>query len=381
MNGMSNKKVLLLAHDGEDFFKARLPFAKFLKDKGYEPFVILPEDHYTEKIREAGFHVEHSRIERDRKNPLNLLKSISEIRRFAADNDVEIIHSFKFVPNLINSCANIFTNKKVVLHIAGLGIAFANKSAKFQTLKFIQQLLFLLQFLRANLVIIQNPDDYNDFFLKSYFRKKIKVVKGSGVNITKFCPPTESNHQYGTNSGKMVFLCTTRLIWEKGIRELVDAFESLPGQVSENIELRIIGEPDTKNPRGVTEEYIAAYRANPRIRFLGRQDNVKEHLQNSHVFILPSYYREGIPRSILEALAVGLPVITTDVPGCNLTILPNKNGILIPPRSTDAIRTAVEKIIAERERWTDMGLASRDLALSEFSENRIFTEIVKLYNQ
>ncbi|MCF0075814.1 hypothetical protein LZD49_35440, partial [Dyadobacter sp. CY261] len=80
---MDNKKILLLAHDGEDFFKARLPFAKFLKAHGYEPFVILPEDHYTEKIRQEGFHVQHSSIERDSKNPLNLLKSVLEIRKFA----------------------------------------------------------------------------------------------------------------------------------------------------------------------------------------------------------------------------------------------------------------------------------------------------------
>ncbi|MCF0075806.1 glycosyltransferase, partial [Dyadobacter sp. CY261] len=255
---------------------------------------------------QEGFHVQHSSIERDSKNPLNLLKSVLEIRKFARENDVNIVHSFKFVPNLINSCANIFTGKKVVLHIAGLGIAFANTTVKFRILKFIQQVLFLMQFLRANLVIIQNPDDYNDFFFKQYFRKKIKVVKGSGVNITKFCPSTDVLDKISGSSEKMVFLCTTRLIWEKGIRELVEAFESLPDEVRKKTELRIIGEPDNKNPRGVTNDYITGYSTNPCIRFLGRQDNIREHLQNSDVFILPSYYREGIPRSILEALAAGL---------------------------------------------------------------------------
>ena len=374
---MSSKNILLLAHDGEDFYKARLPFARFLKDKGYNVSVIVPRDKFTDLIAGEGFLVQPSNLKRNNANPLHLLQSMREVSRFATDNNVGIIHSFKFFPNLINSFANLFSNRKVVLHIAGLGIAFANKRPKYQIIKFIQQVLFLLEFLRANLVIIQNPDDYEDFLFKKFFRKKIKVVKGSGVDVSLFSPALTAPAQ----NGKAVFLCTTRLIWEKGIKEMVEAFESLPSPMLENVELRIIGEPDNKNPRGITKEYVERYKASTQIKFLGRQNNIKEHLQNSDIFILPTYYREGIPRSILEALASGLPVITTDVPGCKLTIIPNENGILIRPRSVEAIRSAVESILAARGSWAQMGATSRRLALSEFSENVIFTEIVKLYQQ
>lgn len=374
---MSSKNILLLAHDGEDFYKARLPFARFLKDKGYHVSVIIPRDKFTDLIAREGFLVQPSNLKRNNANPFHLLKSMREVNRFAVANNVGIVHSFKFFPNFINSFANLFSNRKVVLHIAGLGIAFANKQPKYQIIKFIQQVLFLLEFLRANLVIIQNPDDYEDFLFKEFFRKKIKVVKGSGVDVSLFSPDLSAPAQ----NDKAVFLCTTRLIWEKGIKEMVEAFESLPSPMLEKVELRIIGEPDNKNPRGITKDYIELHKTSTQIKFLGRQDNVKEHLRNSDIFILPTYYREGIPRSILEALASGLPIITTDVPGCNLTIIPNENGILIRPRSVEAIRSAVEKILAERGNWAQMGAASRKLALSEFSENVIFTEIVKLYQQ
>jgi glycosyltransferase involved in cell wall biosynthesis len=377
---MANKNVLLLAHDGEDFFKARIPFAKFLRKEGYNVSVMLPSDKYTDPIRKEGFTVQHSSLERDNTNPLNLIKTIFEVRRYAAENHIDLVHSFKFVPNLINSFSNILTSKKVILHIAGLGIAFANDSFKYRFLKFVQQVLFLIQFLRANLVIIQNPDDYNDFLFKKHFRNKIKVVKGSGVDIEKFSPSPQSRNFEHNPERKVVFLCTTRLIWEKGIRELVNAFEALSIETKKNLELRIIGEPDDKNPRGITQTYIDQYNANPMIRFLGRQSNIQEQLLDSDVFILPSYYREGIPRSILEALSTGLPVITTNVPGCNLTVVPDQNGILISPRSAESVRLAVEKMMDSRRNWAAMGKASRQLAVSQFSEETIFSEIVKLYS-
>lgn len=372
---MANKNILLLAHDGEDFYKARMPFARFLIKNGYKVFVIIPYDKYSDIIAEEGIQVKHSSLQRDNKNPTNLIKSLLEIRKHAVANNVDIVHSFKFVPNLINSFANLFNDKKVVLHIAGLGIAFANNGLKYKILKLIQQILFFVQFLRANLIIIQNPDDYNDFLFKGLFRDKIKLIKGSGVSISKFSPANSKLY-----SGKAVFLCTTRLIWEKGIAEMVKAFESLPADIQDNVQLNIIGEPDDKNPRTVSKDFIDKYKSNKLIHFLGRQDNVQEHLQSSDVFILPSYYREGIPRSILEALATGLPVITTNVPGCNLTIIKGKNGLLIQPRSINAISNAVKTIMLRKHDWSAMGKASRNLAISEFSEEKIFSEIIKLYN-
>lgn len=374
---MIHKNILLLAHDGEDFYKARMPFARFLRKEGFEVFVLLPKDNYTDLIAEEGIKVEHSSLERDNKNPLNLLKTVWEVRNFSKEHRIDLVHSFKFIPNLINSFSNILTKRKVVLHIAGLGIAFANDQPKYRVLKFLSQVLFLIQFLRANLVIIQNPDDYNDFLFKENFRNKIKLVKGSGVNISKFSPAERI--AVANKRQKLTFLCTTRLIWEKGIREMVEAFESLPPSLTQDIELNIIGEPDDKNPRTVSREYIDRYKSSKLIHFLGRQNNVQEYLRNSDVFILPSYYREGIPRSILEALSCGLPVITTNVPGCNLTVIPDKNGLMIAPRSVTTIASAVKDMLSRQDSWVTMGEFSRELAIQEFSEEKVFSEIVKLY--
>ncbi|MCE6990967.1 glycosyltransferase family 4 protein [Dyadobacter sp. CY323] len=371
------KRVLLLAHDGEDFYKARIPFARYLQKEGCTVSVLLPADKYTELIQEEGFEVQHSNLERDNTNLVNLISTILFVQSYTKKNNIDLIHSFKFIPNLINVLSNIFTKKKVVLHIAGLGIAFANKSFRYRLIKIAFRVLFFFQFLRADLIIIQNPDDFDDFLFKEHFRHKIKVVKGSGVNIETFHP----RNKVGSENDKSVFLCTTRLIWEKGIAEMAQAFDSLPETIKSNIELLIIGDPDIKNPRAVSEEFIDRYKNSKVIRFLGRKSDVEKYLDSSDVFILPSYYREGIPRSILEALACGLPIITTTVPGCNLTVKSGENGFLIEPRSIDAIRQSVEEIVSQKANWKAMGESSRQLAVDEFSEEVVFSQIVKLYSE
>ena len=373
---MIYKKILLLAHDGEDFYKARIPFAKFLIQNGFQVFVVVPKDKYTQAIIDEGLTVFNGSLERDNLNPFDLLRTIFQVRSYARDNQIDLVHSFKFIPNLINVLSNLFASRKVVLHIAGLGIAFANNSFKYLVIRNIFRLLFFFQFLRANLVIIQNPDDFNDFYFKDFFRKKIKVVKGSGVDIQRFNPVNRKT----VSTGKLTFLCTTRLIWEKGIAEMAEAFSSLSGQLKTQTELIIIGEPDVKNPRAVTPEFIAKYQGSAVVRFVGKKERIQDYLNNADVFILPSYYREGIPRSILEALASGLPVITTTVPGCNLTVKDGKNGFMIEPRSSLAIKNAVEKMIAQRASWPEMGAYSRELAVTEFSENTVFGQIVNLYH-
>ena len=179
-------------------------------------------------------------------------------------------------------------------------------------------------------------------------------------------------------SGKYVFTLVTRLLWEKGIREAIEALQ-IVAKKHPNIVFLIVGDEDGHNPRSVTQDYIKNFETNENIRFVGKKSNINEILAATDVYLYPSYYREGIPRSVLEALATGIPIVTTNMPGCNLTVIEKQNGLLIEPKSKEAIVEAVNWMIENKENWASMGLKSRELAQKEFSDTMIYSQIESIY--
>ncbi len=379
---MSKGKILLIENSSADFYKARIPLYKYLSKEGYDVCALVPNDGFIEKIEAADVKVIVYELNRRDKGLIQLVKLIWLYRKIIKSNDFDLIHSFRFQPNLINVVANFFNRRKVILHITGLGIAFSNPSIKYVFLRIVSQVLFQLKLLRANKVVVQNEDDANDIWFGRLWKKRLAVIPGSGVDTTQFSIDTfnkqELRLQHGVTTQR-IFICVTRLIWEKGIKEMVDAFELLH-QKDASVRLWIVGWSDIDNPRHVDAEYINRFKNHPAIVFLGRQKDVRSLLATADVFLYPSYYREGIPRGILEALSMQLPVITTNMPGCKLTVRNGWNGFLITPCSVDAIVTSVEMMQKEQnlDQW---GLNSRILAENKFSDNLIFMQIAELYKR
>ena len=373
-------KVLLIENGGRDFYSSRLAYAHFLMQKGFKVYALVPDDEFVDKIKANGVEVISYPFDRKNKGIFQVLKLVSLYRKEIRKNNIDVIHSFRFQPNLVNCLANLFSRKKVVLHITGLGISFSVKTLKYRLLKWVSKILYFFQFLRANTIIVQNPDDINDFIGKRFFKKKIHLVKGSGVNTSIFCPLIDETSIAGNNLPRLKFICVTRLLWEKGIKELTDAFKQLPKDVRQKVELNIVGWPDADNPRRVSIDFINSFKNDETIYFSGKSENVASLLQHSDVFIYPSYYREGVPRSVLEAMAVGMPIITTDIPGCNLTTINGYNGFLIQPQNIDNIKQAVIETVNNRSHLLAMGSNSRNKAIKEFSNPVIFNEIMELYS-
>uniref|UniRef100_UPI0040483C63 glycosyltransferase n=1 Tax=Algoriphagus sp. TaxID=1872435 RepID=UPI0040483C63 len=278
----------------------------------------------------------------------------------------------------------LFNERKVILHITGLGIAFSNSSLSYLFLRFVSQIIFLFKLFRANNVIVQNHEDAKDIWGRAVWKRKVKVIKGSGVDISYFNPSLfhkiDLRQKMNISDNEIIFICVTRLIWEKGIKEMVDAFQELNKELVVNPKLLIVGWSDKHNPRHVEASYINEFINDKNIKFLGRCDNVRELLALSDVFIYPSYYREGIPRGILEALSIGLPVITTNMPGCNLTVIQNQNGFIISPKSSEQVKEAVKKMIYKNN-LSEMGIKSRFLVEKFFTEDIIFFQIENIYKQ
>jgi glycosyltransferase involved in cell wall biosynthesis len=379
---LENNKVLIIENFASDFFKARLPLARYLKELGWDVYALVPGDsEYSKRIAQERIKVIEYNFDRNNKGIFQIISLIKVYRRILYENNFSITHSFRFQPNLLNILSGIGLRHKKILHVTGLGIAFSNKSLKFLILKWLSQIIFLLKFLFADKIIVQNEDDINDIWAGKLFRNKLFLIGGSGVDIDQFSPSNfdkiEIRNRIGIRNEQLVFICVTRLIWEKGIKELVDAFYKI--QVFEpNIILYIVGWPDYDNPRHVTDEYINSIEDGTCIHFLGKRDDISQLLAASDVFIFPSYYREGVPRSLLEALSMGLPIITTDMPGCKDTVHDNINGILITPMSVDSIINAIKLIMSKNKK--EMGDVSRTLAVEKFQDKLIFKQIESLYN-
>ncbi len=380
---MNEKRILLIENFSSDFYKARLPLAKYLILKGWDVYALIPNDEYVELIKNNGIKVIGYDLNRKNKGIGQLVKLIRIYRTVIKEYNINIIHSFRFQPNLLNVLANFFNKRTVLLHVTGLGIAFSNFSFSYLILRFVSQLVFQVKLVRANKIIFQNDDDIKNILFARFYTNKVMVINGSGVNTSEFRKElfdrASLRKRMRISDNDKIFICVTRLIWEKGIDELTSAFKNLEEPYRRNTRLLIVGWPDKDNPRHVDDAYIDRFKNSDVISFLGKREDIPELLAISDVFIYPSYYREGIPRGILEALSMGLPIITTDMPGCKLTVAQEKNGYLISPKSSEAISNTVIKIL-KNNRLTEMGYESRTMAIDYFSNTVIFSEIENLYS-
>jgi glycosyltransferase involved in cell wall biosynthesis len=376
------KKVLLIENSSIDFYKARLPFAKYLIQEGYIITALIPQGDYIKQIESENIEVITYDLFRNNKNLLKLIKLVLFYYKVINLNNYDIIHSFRFQPNLISVISNVFNKKKIIVHITGLGIVFSNNTLKYKLLKFISQICYQIIFFRANVIILQNNEDKNEFWLIKIWLKKFHIILGSGVDTNKFDRSKYNKNDlrqlYNFKKTDLVFVIITRLIWEKGIKELTDAFMVL-NSINENIKLLIAGWSDQENPRSIKLEFIESFQDVDFINFVGKIDNVEEILALSDCFIFPSYYREGVPRCLLEALSMSLPIITTNMPGCNVTVVDSYNGYLIKPMMVNEIISTVSKLITE-DNFILFGQNSNLLAEKKFSNSIIFYKISKLYN-
>lgn len=376
------KRILLIENLQSDFYKSRLPLAEYLVKHQYKVFGMFPRDSEVFEKKNDIIDFFTYKLKRSNKGLIQILKLFIIYREVITKNEINIVHSFRFQPNLVNVLVNLFSKRKVVIHITGLGLAFSNSRLKYLGLQFISQIIFQFKMMFADTIVFQNPNDVKDVWFSHFWKHKIHVITGSGVDLVYYNKENYNREllrsQMNLQPNDKVFICISRLLWEKGIREMVLAFETLK-ESNNNIQLWLVGNTDQDNPRSVNLDFIAKYKNDSAIKFLGKHSDVASLLAVSDVFLYPSYYREGVPRAILEAMSMSLPVITTDTPGCNLTINANYgNGLLIQDRSSSAIVEAVNNIMNNFEIQT-MGMGSRQLVMDQFSNEIIFEQIKGLY--
>lgn len=224
---------------------------------------------------------------------------------------------------------------------------------------------------RHSLTIIQNTEDGEVLKQAGVAVDHIRLIPGAGVNINVFRPVTNPNQP-------PCVMLAARMLWAKGVGEFVAAAHVL---AMRGVEARfvLVGEPDPANPAAIPEAKLREWHGQFGIEWFGRREDMPSVWQSAHIACLPSYYREGLPKCLLEAAACGLPIVTTDAPGCREVIVDGEEGLLVPPKNVEALANAIERLIRQPELRKQMGDNARERAIRIFSEEQVIAATLSVY--
>lgn len=394
-------KILFFANTEWYLYNFRLALACYLRDQGHEVVMLSPPGPYVSKLQAAGFRTLTIPMRRRSLNPLRELLLFSQIRRLYAQEHPDLVHHFTIKCVVYGGLAARLTGVAARVNaVTGLGHVFTSDQVKARLLRPPVRVLLRLALGGANSrLILQNPDDLAAFQRAGLIEPRhICLIRGSGVNTERFRPAKQTPIFNPPSPGgrgleslpdallleerrhqPLTLLLASRLLWEKGIGEYVAAARQLCQQ-GLNSRFLLAGEPDPGNPASIPPEQITAWRETGAVTPLGHVDDMPALLARTDIAVLPSY-REGTPRSLLEAAACGLPLISTDAPGCREIVEHEVNGLLVPIKDASALAAAIHRLCHESETRQRMGQASRTKALAEFDERIVFARTLAVYGE
>lgn len=372
-NKYQNKKVLFIVTEDWAFWIHRLPMARAVRNLGYEVIVGARDSNYSKRIEELGFRFEPLKIQRGDGSLLREILSIVELVKLYRKERPYIIHHVAMKPIIFGSIATLFLKVPYVVNtFAGLGFLFSRRK-KAQFLRPLFLLVARVLMLRKNQWIsVQNVEDMKiltDARVGSVFKRQL--IPGSGVNLDNFSFAPEPN-------GIPIAAFVGRLIWDKGVGEFVQASRLLK---EEGIPLRmvLVGKPDLGNPHSVTEGQLKEWVSNNEIEWWGFREDIAPVFQKIHISVLPSYYPEGVPKTLLEAASSGRPMVSTDTPGCREIVKNNITGIIVPIQDPRALAEALKKLAKSKKTRKIFGIEARKLVKKHFSDDIVMRKTALLY--
>lgn len=361
----SPPRVLLAANTDWYLYNFRSALAQRLRAAGFEVHLACPDGPWRGKLQALGFPWHPLPLVRTGTNPLAEWRTFQAFRRLQTSLEPAVTHHFTLQCVVWGSLAVRTTRSGtgLVNALTGMGSLFRGGALKSRLLKApVKRLLAWALRAPGSHTIFQNPED-QALCVEAFGLPPgaTHLIRGSGVDLTRFRPGPRTLEQ-------PVILFVGRLLADKGIREFVEAARLLLPRHPQ-WRFQVVGSPDPGNPSSLRSEELAALAGGfPGLTFLGHRDDLPELLQEAHLMVLPTRYGEGVPRSLIEGAAAGLPLVASDHPGCREIVRPGLNGHLTPVRSVQALAEAIEAALADPGTWQAMSRASRSLAESEFSE-------------
>ena len=367
------KKLLLVINEDRFFLSHRTRIAEKAAEEGWDVTLVVKDTGKAKEIERMGFKVIPLPVNPTGMNIREEMKTLRFLYSLYRRNPDAIIHQVGLKNMLWGGIAcRLATTKGVVYAVSGLGTLFGEHTSGILSKVLLRILRFGLS-KRNVAVIFQNHDDEREFVDSGAVRgKHFFFIKGSGVDLKEF----EYCAEPDVKPLKIVF--TGRMLEEKGVKDLVKAAEILRKDYEGKIEFLLCGGLST-NPSALSEEDMHAMADGRYIKWLGHRDDVCDILRQSAIMCFPSYYREGVPKSLLEASAIGRPIVTTDSIGCRDTVEDGINGFLVPTHSPESIASALRKLIDDSELRRRMGEESRKIAERDYDVEKVAATHLKIY--
>ena len=345
-----------------------------IHDQGLEIHVLAPDlqDYSDElnKLQQLGYQVHTLPMQRTGTNPIQDLKTLKAMYQLIRQIQPDYVLSYTIKPVIYGTLAASLAK---VPHrfalITGLGYAFQNaESGQRSIFQKMVHGLYAQALKYAHKVFFQNPDDLKLFQSMQLLspQKPTVVVNGSGVNVQDFAVLDLPKNEHG--QAKVSFLLIARLLGDKGVREYAEAARIIKAKHPE-VEFHLVGWID-ENPAAIAQVELDAWVAEKVVNYWGKLSDVRPAIAASSVYVLPSY-REGTPRTVLEAMAMGRAIITTDAPGCRETVIHGQNGYLVPVKSVEELVQAMQTFIDDPQLMVRMGQRSREIALEKYDVHQV----------
>lgn len=363
-------RIAIVLNTSWNIYNFRRGLVESLLQNQHQVIAIAPEDNYSTQLIEMGCEFYPVKMQRKGSNPLKDLGYMRQLYRAYKLTKPDIILQFTIKPNIYGTLAALPLKKLVINNVCGLGTVFLhdNLTAK------IAKMLYRFSFRFPRKVFFQNEDDLQLFVEQKLIRPKYTdLLPGSGLPLERFQPSAYKRNEAFT------FLMVARLLYDKGIVEYVEAARQLKNK-GLNARFQVLGFIDDDKNLGVSAEQVHAWQAEGIIDYLGTTDDVPKVIANADAVVLPSY-REGTPRSLLEAAGMAKPLIATNIAGCRQTIDEGKNGFLCEVKNSEDLANKMERMYyLPDEALAKMGTASRQKVEQEFDEQIVIQKYLRIVN-
>ncbi|WP_080761662.1 glycosyltransferase family 4 protein [Aeromonas hydrophila] len=369
-------KFIYIVNSSSFFCSHFLTLAEKVSEQGHSIYVIAGDDVKKETIEEMGFFFIYIPLSRSGVNPLSELSFIMKLREKIRNIAPDVIHSFTVKPiiytGLVIKSLKIKKVSIVCNSITGLGSAYLSKKISGRIIWSLLKLLYKIALSSSNSsAVFENEDDRLLFVSQGMVdANKVYLVNGAGIDTKVFLP---SN----IKSERATIVLVARLLKDKGIAEYIEAGKILYER-KVDVCLQLVGDIDAGNISSMSVQDIQNAHNAGYIQWLGPRTDIAKIYSHAHIACLPSY-REGLPKSLIEAASCGLPIITTNVPGCRQMVINGENGLLVEAKSGSAIYEAITYLLTKPELMNRMALYNRKIAIEKFDHKHIVNTFFKVY--